>query len=82
MLPPQPCSPSMGWVLGQDRAAGAFGLAGSSHGSTVAVPPGRDTHIALWTELELGRSRFHMVGEVRGCWWDIFLTFSKLPQLG
>lgn len=41
----------------------------------------RRGHITLWTEPELGRSRFHMVGEVRGCWWDIFLTFSKLPSL-
>lgn len=32
MLPLSPSTASMGWMLGQDRAAGAFGMAGSSHG--------------------------------------------------
>lgn len=40
-----------------------------------------ETNHFVWTEPAPSRNSFHIVGEVRGCWWDIFLTFSKLPSL-
>lgn len=88
MLLPQPCSPStasMGQVLGQDKLMDPLqgcwvpGLMGAW--CTGLVAGLEETHRCLWTEPVLSRSRLHMVGEVRGCWWDIFLTFSKLPSL-